>query len=446
MFDRFLKTLLLSAGIAFYVLHPADVYGQQKEKKESVLKRDSLYISADSTYANTMGGEFIASRGFDVFRSKEASLNISIYGLARSINQLPATQSFVDHLGRERAVDTRRDIQWHRTFIWLSGHFLTPKLRYTVNAWGLASTQQTLVFGNLQYQLNKHFNFGVGVGPNYGIRSLGLIWPFFHASDRQMVEEFIRPGFTGSLWMNGEALPKVKYAVAIGNNLSQLGISSANLTRNLSKSATVWWMPTTGEFGPRNGNNDFEEHQQFATRFGASFTANRENRSNQVTNPDPLSTQIRLSDGVLLFETGALAEGVTVIEADYLIVAADAGFKYKGWHLQTEVFYRRLSDFYTDQPLELASVIDKGFNASLSYPVISKRLVMYAASGMVFDDFKRQPWEIAGGMNYYPSGTRTLRLNLHVIHMEKSPASSQFGYYIAGQSGTTFSLGVDFLL
>jgi hypothetical protein len=37
-------------------------------------------------------------------------------------------------------------------------------------------------------------------------------------------------------------------------------------------------------------------------------------------------------------------------------------------------------------------------------------------------------------------------LNLHFIHVEKSSAGSSFGYYVAGQTGNTISLGTDILL
>jgi hypothetical protein len=33
-----------------------------------------------------------------------------------------------------------------------------------------------------------------------------------------------------------------------------------------------------------------------------------------------------------------------------------------------------------------------------------------------------------------------------MLHVDKSPAGSNFGYYSAGQTGTIISLGVDILL
>jgi hypothetical protein len=74
------------------------------------------------------------------------------------------------------------------------------------------------------------------------------------------------------------------------------------------------------------------------------------------------------------------------------------------------------------------------------------KLAVYGTTSIIYDDFERQPWEVAGGLNYYPTGTRTWRLNLHVIRIEKSPASSIFGFYINGQHGTTVSVGTDILL
>ena len=53
--------------------------------------------------------------------------------------------------------------------------------------------------------------------------------------------------------------------------------------------------------------------------------------------------------------------------------------------------------------------------------------------------------EAGGGVAYYPSHTRSWRLDLRAVHIDKSPASSSFGYYLAGLTGTIISLGSDIL-
>ncbi len=156
-----------------------------------------------------------------------------------------------------------------------------------------------------------------------------------------MAEDALRGGFTNGLFAQGEILPGFRYSLMLGNNLSQLGIQASKLTRHMSKSISLIWMPTTKEFGPRGGNGDFENHEKLATRFGASFCHSRENRFNNIGTPSPDNTQVRMSDGVLFFETGALASNVTVMEADFDMLSVDLGFKYKGFALHTEFYYRK---------------------------------------------------------------------------------------------------------
>ena len=46
-------------------------------------------------------------------------------------------------------------------------------------------------------------------------------------------------------------------------------------------SGALWWMPTTGEYGPRAGFGDYEEHQDLATLIGVHFTFSPEDRQSQ---------------------------------------------------------------------------------------------------------------------------------------------------------------------
>jgi hypothetical protein len=82
----------------------------------------------------------------------------------------------------------------------------------------------------------------------------------------------------------------------------------------------------------------------------------------------------------------------------------------------------------------------------MSYMVMPKRMGVHLFGGYVWDEFKRHPWEFGGGTNIYPSGTRSWRLNSHILHVDKSATASIFGYYAAGQTGWIFSLGIDILL
>jgi hypothetical protein len=324
--------------------------------------------------------------------------------------------------------------------------FFTPRLRYNVSIWGLTTTDQVLIFGNLQYFAHRALRLGVGIGPNLGSRSMQGSWPFWNASDRQMADDFFRPGFTNSFWIAGEPIKRVNYTFAIGNALSNLGVKAGDLTRDFAYSGSLYWMPTTGEYGPRGGTSDFEEHQKVATRIGASYTFMNDDRLNAISNSNPVNTQVRLSDAVLLYETGSLADGVTIQKSKYQLLSIDYGVKYKGFSLNGEFYFRNLSDFQANGELPVDAIEDTGFFASASYMVIKKRLEVYGVYGRVYDQFERNPYEISGGVNFFPAKVRNWRINFHVINIQKSPHSSYFGYYTAGQTGTTFSIGTDFLL
>ncbi len=399
----------------------------------------------DTVYVTSIAGEFRPAKGFDIIRTPRASLNISFYGLFRYMNQLPGNQTFIDHLGRQRTVKTRNDLNWHRTFVWLTGFFAVPRFRYNISLWSLPTTQQTLLFGNLQYRFGRGLGLGVGISPNLTVRSVQGSWPFWGSSDRQMSEEFFRGGFSSGFFATGEPLARLYYTASVNTNISQLGVTASNDTRDFAYSASLNWMPTTGEFGPRGGLGDLEYHEKLATRFGISAGHSREGRYANDSVP-PNATQIKLSDGVNPFDADALAPGVTVEKLDYNEMAMDAGFKYRGFSFQGEYYWRWLSNFQATGALPLSSIFDQGFQVQAMQMVVPRLVGVYATYGYVSDDFGRKPWELSGGASVYPARTRSWRLNLHIIRIERSPTSSNFGFYASGQSGTTISLGTDILM
>lgn len=435
--------------VIYFVFSWSNVSAQLEQSSaptDTVNKIVSFMQYKDTTYKNLASGELTPGKGFQLAKNEFASLNFSMYSMVRYLNQMPGEQTWYDHLGREREFVGRNDFNWHRTMLWFTGFVGTPKFTYMATVWTVMTTQQTLVYGNLNYKFNKYIGVGMGIAPNLGIRSLQGPFPYFSSTDRTMVEDGIRPGFTNGLFVKGEILPRLSYTLMLGNNLSTLGVQASKLTRDLSTSANLCWMPTTGEFGPRGGHGDLEHHTKLATRFGASYTHSREDRFNNVGQPSPDNTQVRMSDGVLFFETGALADGVTIDKADYDLLAVDIGFKYKGFFFFTELYHRTLTDFDADGPLPISSITDNGYTLQVSYMVVPKILCVYGINSMMLDEFERNPYDLGGGVNVYPLKSRNWRINAQVAHVEKASAGGTFGLYTAGQTGTTVTFGVDIIL
>jgi hypothetical protein len=255
-----------------------------------------------------------------------------------------------------------------------------------------------------------------------------------------MADEFFRPYFTAGVWAQGEVLPGLWYNAQIGNNSSALGIKAVQLDRKPSYGASMWWMPTTKEFGPKGAYGDWEYHDKVATRFGVSTVQSPEQPF--VSDNAPGNTTLRLADSVNVFETGALAPGVTVNRVDFRLLSFDAGVKYKGVFLQTEIYNRWLNHFETDGPVPIGEIHDTGFYVQGGFYPIKKKLELYAATSQVYGDkgagFGNSS-EYLGGLNFYPTNSRNHRLNAQVIDVNRSPVSSTFGYYTGGQTGTTFA-------
>src|SRR4051794_10157861 len=177
-----------------------------------VAARALVLIALLSTSA-LAADEYVPGEGFDLYKGERGSLNISAYVLLRYLNQLPANQSFVDHLGNVRQIDTRNDIQLHRVLLRFRGFLFSEKLRQETTVWAVNSTNSITVIVGLNYETSKALTLGGGVGALPGTRSLNYQHPYFLGTDRQMADEFFRPGFTSGVWASGEPISGLQYRV-----------------------------------------------------------------------------------------------------------------------------------------------------------------------------------------------------------------------------------------
>jgi hypothetical protein len=385
--------------------------------------------------------------GFLLGKSELGTLYLSAYGMVRYLNQMPSGQTYEDHLGRTRSTALRHDIWSHRVLVHFKGWLGVPKLRYQVTLWTVNTTDQDAVFAMIGYQFHRAFSLYGGLNGLPGSRTLQGSHPYWLGHDRVMADEFFRPYFTHGVWASGEVLPGFWYQAMVGNNLSAVGITSAQLTRDFAYAASLWWTPTTHEFGPNGGFDDWEYHEQVATRFGASATTSREDRLDDVVSGSPENTTMRLADAVNVFEPGSLEPGVAIQRLRYRMVSADAGMKYRGVFLQGHYFLRSLDSFKADGPLPVDRVLDHGFYLQAAFYPVKKKLELYGVTSWIFGDsdagFDTQH-EYIGGANWFFAKTRDIRLNAQLIRVNRSPVSSAFGYYAGGQKGMTAALSASF--
>src|SRR5262245_16932088 len=273
-----------------------------------VKKRPAAEASEEESY-----GRYTPNLGFKLANTEYGDLSVSIYTYARYLNQRALKATYTDAFGNTKNIQQRQDFQLQKVQIKLLGWILNPKLRYFLYTWTSNPTQgqgaQVVVAGNLGYTFNKYFTLAAGITSLPGVRTTEGNFPFWLGVDsRHIADEFFRPSYTSGVWIKGNLTKRLRYQAMIGNNLSTLGVSAARLDNkfNTISSALVW--TPTGEYG--QGFGDFENHKTVATRLGVHFTRSDENKENQPNSDTFENTQLRLSDGTVIFTADLFGPGV----------------------------------------------------------------------------------------------------------------------------------------
>ena len=117
-------------------------------------------------------------------------------------------------------------------------------------------------------------------------------------------------------------------------------------------------------------------------RVGSAFTFAREDRLSDLAEAGPENNATFISDGLFLFETGALAPNMTISLANFYLWAIDGGIKYRGLAFNVEFYMRWLNKFVADGPLPINSMFDWGFDGSLGY-FVHPKLEVFVRSGVI---------------------------------------------------------------
>jgi len=376
--------------------------------------------------------------GYRLVDTPQGTLNFSAWTYVRYLNQTGLDDDYTDSFGREFEIDIRNDFQVNKVNLTFNGWLYDPAFRWLLYTWTSNTSQgesaQVVVAGNLKYRFSEALDVGAGIDSLPGTRSTASNFPHWIKLDsRTMADDFFRPSYTTGLWSAGKLGDDFRYKLMVGNNLSQLGVNASRLDDELNTwSARLDWMPTTGEFGPAQGFDDFHMHSELATLFGIAGTYSEEDRQSQPGTEDINNSQIRLSDGTRIFQPGAFDTDGRINRATYQMLAMDAGLKYQGFSLMGEYYWRWVDDFDIDGDIPEDDLFDHGFQIQSSYMFRPKSLQGYVAGSMIFGEYG-EPWDTAVGINWYPFGHRLVRLNGEVLYMNDSPIGySSIPYQVGG--------------
>lgn len=394
-------------------------------------------------------GNYTDFLGFKVANTDQGDMNVAVYTYVRYLNQKGLDPTYTDAFGNVKTVQQRQEAQILKVQIKFLGWILDPKFRYFLYAWSSNATQgqgaQVVLAGNLSYAFNDHFVLAGGVTSLPGVRTTEGNFPFWLSVDnRLLADEFFRPSYTSGFWLKGDITPTLRYQAMIGNNLSTLGVSSAQLDNRLDTIATALvWEPTTGEFG--RGFGDFEDHQQLATRLGLHYTSSTETKQSQPNTDGFENTQIRLSDGTVIFTPNIFGPNVTVEQVRYQMSSLDGGVKYKGWALEGEYYVRKLNDFNGPGTIIVPNQWDRGFQLQASTMIIPRTFQAYVGGSYVDGNYGK-PWDVRAGVNWHPWHNRVFRWNAQAMYLYHSPVGYTSLTYNVGSTGVVFNTDFELAL
>jgi hypothetical protein len=229
----------------------------------------------------------------------------------------------------------------------------------------------------------------------------------------------------------------------IANNLSTLGVSAAQLDNTLdTQSYMLQWLPTTGEFGLYGTFGDFDHHEKLATRLAVHYTSSTEDRQSQPGTNAIENSQIRLSDGSSIFTPDLFGPGITVERVKYRMSSLDGGLKYRGMALEAEYYWRWLSDYVGPNTSGVPEISDRGYQLQASAMLVPKVLQVYFGNSAIYGDFG-DPWEVRGGVNWYPVKERGFRVNTELIKVKHSPVGYTAYPMPVGADGPTFHMNLE---
>jgi hypothetical protein len=391
---------------------------------------------------------FDPAAGIVLARGRYGETSIGIVGYVRYLNQGGLDKTYTDSFGRVFNLDLRSDVQLNRIQINFRGWLFDPRFRWRFYAWSQNVSQgegaQVVVGGSFSYIFAPWLTFTAGIFSIPSTRSTAQSFPNWLMIDhRTMADEFFRGSYSQGYQATGRIGTTLAYNIALMNNLSQLGVSATELDFGVNSfSAALFWMPTTGEFGPAFGFGDYEYHDELATLLAVHYTRSREDSESQPNVNGVENSQIRLSDGTRIFGPDPFGTGGEIGKAMYRMLDIDAGVKYRGWSLEGEYYFRWVNDFQLNSgTIPVDSLFDHGFQLQASTMLIPRRLQAYLETSYVFGQYG-DPWEVGGGLTFYPFNRKQVRVNVEGIYMHNSAIGYTAVPYQVGGKGFVFTVNL----
>lgn len=361
------------------------------------------------------------------------SLKINNQTMFRYAGFLREVETWTDSAGELHSVNSFSNFQIPRGRLSFSGGALVPDLTYQLIIDYNTVTSTPIGFRAylLSYEFNDALTVHVGQNKVPGTREWLTSAFQVQGPDRSLATTFFRPSLSQGIWITGRVADDFHYHAMLSNGFNTSNLPARDLNVYPCWSGSLWWEPW-GDFG--KDMSDLQWHEQPAIRIGTSQTFAHD-RGSQANSGAPENSLLRLSDGTVITDTGALAPGVTLSDYTVLLSAFDLGWKYRGLSLLGELYLQALGSLGGNGPLPISSTEAVGGYLQGGVFVVPREFELYGRGSVVAGDYGTGG-EYAGGFNWFVlPGKDNLRVTTDLAYILRSPADQNRTNYNAGYTG-----------
>ena len=346
-----------------------------------------------------------------------------------------SAKSWTNSAGEVLPINNINTFNLNRVLLSFSGHVVDERLVYRAALFGTSDMGVRSAFvplGTVGWQFSEAATLvgGVTIVPSSREWVDGQPWTV--GVDRSMTNTFFRPGYSpGTFFVGSLADKTVNYQAGVWNAIDGGQAGVLRKGTSMAWAGNTWWEPL-GPFGL--GYSDMESRDDAVVRYGISGTYAR---TQAIIFPglNPEDTIVRLSDGTPLALKDALGEGSTLNQYQFQLATVDAGWKYQGWAVNFEYYFRLLDGFVGTGTFERSSVYDHGGLGYVSWCFVPRTYEVYARSSALTGPYGTGQ-EYGGGFNWYVNESRQGRFTIEALTMNRNPAQNILYPYRAGYSGT----------
>jgi hypothetical protein len=345
-------------------------------------------------------------------------------------------ETWTDNAGVTREVRNRNEFDIERARLLFSGTALDPRSTYFVYLDADSDDGHIVDFFDYWWAWKFSDLLQVQVGKRKVAASRQWLLPYFDTTfaDRAMATDFFRPDRTVGVWFVGDLTPRMHYEAMVGNGYRTSNLPLSQQNDKFGYAATHWIDLGRDEFG--KGFDDYEWHRSPVAKLGHSFAAADQGDTFGGVPLDE-SDFVRLSDGTVLDDPNALAPGTRVTDFDIYFYSIDAAWKYRGWAINGEYFFRWIEDISGMGNIPVGDIFDRGFYAQTSFYLVPETMYVAGRVSQVDGSYGTH-YEYAAAIAWYMGSNRNLKLTFDVTLLDGSPLNNTTSDILVGDDGLLF--------